>query len=335
MKRLIGTVMIGLLAMGAAGCSDSGGGGGKPADTTLFGMLHSVPDTEANRLSVLVYGNLARVRDGDSKGSGAADLKMLIDRTDGEVTLPSAIQNGIIQDEFRGFAGFDTRNIDAALEYGNLPDAVAVLAGHFDAGKVKKALASSPGGDGLQAESADGVERLGLANDVGNRSTIRSIGQQLEIAVDSTTLVWARTVEAVDQCLAVRATSGSLADDTAYGAVATVLDGAVVTSAQITAPSAGETWVLAGIGEVRKGKKSTLTVVLQYPDAASATDAVTAFRDHIDHDESLRTGDGWNDLVEITDLRNVGATMVATLTTERAGLGRSVILTGDNLLQFG
>lgn len=338
MKRLCGLALAGLMVVVAAGCGGSDESAGASRDS-LLAMLHSVPDEPANRSVPIVYGNLGRVRGGEKVSSAEDDISLLLDRSDGTFFLPSVIQAGITQPDFAKYAGFDTRSIQAALEYGSQPDMVAVLVGRFNVGKVKKGLKSSPGGDELRASTVDGLQRFGLGSgheiNPDNRSAIRNIGQGVEIAVDDTNLLWATTSVVLNACLAARSGTNSLADDEGYAAVARALDAAEVQTADLVSPAAGESWSVAGLGETRDSGSSVLTIVLHYGDEAAATAASGAFRTHLENDNSLRDGTPWADVLTIGEISTDGSTLIATLTTSRSGLGHSVLLTRDNLLQFG
>ncbi|MDO8390097.1 MAG: hypothetical protein Q7V57_06385 [Actinomycetota bacterium] len=338
MKRLLWPA-IAVLAMASPGCGGSEGGGASATRDSLLTMLHSVPDEPANRTVPLTYGNLGRVR-GDERGSSADDdISLLLELSNGSFFLPSVVQAGVTEPDFAKYAGFDTRNITAALQYGSEPDLVAVMVGRFDTGKVKKALKSSPGGDELRTSTVDGLQRFGLGSgheiNPDNRSAIRRIGQGVEIAVDESNLLWTTTTAVLNECLAARAGTTSLADDEDYAAVATALDEAGVQNADLVSRTSGEPWVVAGVGESRDGDRSALTVALQYADEAAAEAAVEAFRTHIEQGQSLRDGRPWSEVVSITDVRSDGALLIATLSTARTGLGHSVLITRDNLLQFG
>jgi len=339
MKRLCGHALVAFAVVAAAGCGGSDGGGASASKDSLSSMLHSVPDVAGNRTVPVVYGNLGRIRDGEKASSSDDDISLLLEQSDGTFFVPSVIRAGVTQSEFSKYAGFDTRNITAALEYGSTPDTVAVLVGRFDTGKVKKALKSSPGGDELRNSEVDGLQRFGLGSghDINpdNRSAIRQIGQGVEIAVDGSNLVWTTTSAVLGECLAARAGDSSLADDEGYAAVAKALDTAKVQTADLVSPTAGESWSVAGLGETRERGRSVLTIALQYADEATATAAVDKFRKHLDVDNSLRDGTPWADIVSVVEITADGATLIATLSTSRAGLGHTVLLTSDNLLQFG
>jgi len=338
MKRLCGLALAGL-ALTAAGCGGADGGEAGASKDSLSAMLRSVPDVAANRTVPVIYGNLGRIRDGEKVSSADDDISLLLENSDGTFFLPSVIQAGVTQPEFAKYAGFDTRNIEAALEYGSQPDLVAVLVGRFNTGKVKKALKESPGGDELRNSTVDGMQRFGLGSghDINpdNRSAIRRIGQGVEIAVDDTNLLWTTTSSVLGECMAARSGTSSLADDEGYAAVAKALDQAEVQTALLVTPTAGESWLVAGLGEVRERGTSVLTIALQYADEAEAAAAVEAFRTHLGTAASLRDGTPWADIVGVTEITSEGTTLIATLSTSRSGLGQSVLLTGDNLLQFG
>lgn len=336
MKRLL----VCLLLLGSAtACSsdakEAGGGTGRVVGLT--GLLARVPDTAASREHVIFYSDLARLRGGRHADSAADDLSLLGDASSRAFFLPSSLASGIGDPTFAEYTGFDTRDIDATLEFGVLPDGVSIVVGDVKAGSIKKGLLSSPGGDDLQSEKVDGVTFFALGDegsiDIEHRSVIRGLGQPLRMATDGNTLYWGRSRAAIDACVAAGGGT-SLADDANYSAVAARLDAAQVVNGALFSPRAGEPWTVGGLGEAFEGGTSTVTVVLQYGTPAMAAAAATAFTAHVQSDESLRTNGPWADIVTVTDAHADGTMMLATLASKQPGVAFDVLQAQDNLLQF-
>ena len=249
------------------------------------------------------------------------------------------MRSGIREPEFAQFAGFDTRQIAVALEYGVLPDTVAVLVGTMKSGAIQKGLEASPGGEATTKEQVGAVTYLSLgedgASDFGSVSPIRRVGQPLRLAIEGDTLYWGRTRASVEAAVgAVANAAPSLADDANYLAVAGALDAAKVANGILVAPEAAESWSLAGLGETFQGDASTVTVALLYATPAMATAAVAAFRAHIESGVSLVSSAPWSEVLTVVDISAAGPLMTATLTSKRPGLAANVVVTQDNLLQF-
>ncbi|MCE9621269.1 MAG: hypothetical protein K8R99_02870 [Actinomycetia bacterium] len=334
--------MVTALAAVAVGCGgdDKSGGSGSSSEATrsVLGLLGVVADNEANRSQPIVYGNLERARGGDNPGSFEDDVALLMEGTSNSLSLPRAISGGILEPEFAEFTGFDTREIEAFLDFGSQPDQVTALVGSFDAGDLESGLRSSPGGDALEEESIDGVTYMSLGADddvdFGAVSAVRRLGEPLRIAVDGDLLYWSRGRALVDACIAAASDAGpSLADDAAYAAVAGVLDAASVVTAELVPPWGGEGWAFAGLGEAFSGETSTLTIALSYSDAAAASAAVAAFRTQVESGVSL-AGSPWSEVLTATDIHAEGSLMIATLTSLNPGISHDLFLRQENLLQF-
>jgi hypothetical protein len=339
MKRLVAAVSF-VLLLSACGGSKGGGGSSSKIDShSIAGLLHSVPDTADNREQPVYYSNLSRVR-GSERASSLNDDVLLLDKgASHSLFLPNAISANVLRPEFAGFAGFDTRAIEAAFEFGVLPDSVAILVGTMKAGDIQKGLAAAPGGDQLLNENTGGVSYFSLGKDdvtdLKGISAVRPIGQPLRMALAGDLLYWGRTRASIDACVGAAAgSSKSLADDANYLATAQALDAAAVVNGILLSPAAGESWITAGLGETFQGASSTVTVALRYADPATATTAATAFRAHIEHDASLATDAPWAETLTVTDVRADGPLVVATLTSKNPGIATNVVLRQDNLLQF-
>ena len=322
-------------------CSDAkGGGSSSNTDSrSLVRLLRSVPDTAQNRGQPVYFINLSRLRGSEHPGSSNDDFSLLMDRSSRSVFLPDAIRTSVLKPEFAEFAGFDTRAIDASLEFGLLPDTVAVLVGTMKAGQIQQGLAASPGGDQLVKEETGGVSYFSLGKDgqtdLKSVSAIRRLGEPLRMALAADTLYWGRTRAAVDRCVAADGgREKSLANDANYLATGEALDAAKVINGIVMSPAAGEGWITAGLGETFQGKSSTVTVALRYADAATATNAATAFRAHVEHDSSLATRAPWAEMLSVTDVHTDGSLMVATLASKNPGVAVDVVFRKDNLLQF-
>ena len=334
--------MVPALVSLAAGCGSDGGGGGggatAEATASVLGLLAAVPDTEGTRGQPITYGNLARLRDGDTAGSLEDDVTLLIERSSNSVSLPRAVSNGILEPEFREFTGFDTRDIDAFIDFGSQLDQVAVIVGSVDVGDLESALRSSPSGDDLVTESIDDVTYLSLGAegeiDFEAVSAVRRLGESIRIAVDGAVLYWSRSRAVVDACVAATANgSASLADDAAFAAVATALDQAGVVTAQMVPPWSGEAWDVAGLGETFQGETSTVTIALHYADAAAATAAVAALGTHLQTGASL-AGTPWSEVLTATEIRADGQLLIATLKSLDPGITGEIYARQENLLQF-
>jgi len=336
MRRSLGLLALIMFAVGCGG--GSSGGGTDSATTSVLGLLGAVPDTEGNRSQPIFYGNLDRLRDGENADSLEADVTLLIERSSNAVGLPRTVRDGILEPEFREFTGFDTREIDAFIDFGSQPDQVAVIVGSIDAGDLEGGLRSSPGGGDLVQESVDGVTYLSLGPDgeidVAAVSAVRRLGEPVRIAVDGSVLRWSRDRALIDEGIAASADgAASLADDPAYSAVGAALDAASVAIAQLLPPWSGETWTVAGLGETFDGETSTLAVVLHYADAAAAAAAVDAFRSHVETGISLN-GTPWSEVLTATEIRADGSLLIATLVSLNPGISNEIYLRQENLLQF-
>lgn len=339
MKRVLAVASV-LLLMTACG-SDKGGGdaSSKEDSRTLVGLLRSVPDSAENRGHPVYYGDLSRLRGGDRPSLFRDDVALLTDRSSSSLFLPEVMRATVSEPEFAEFAGFDTRAVEATFEFGALPESVAVFVGTMKAADIEKGLAASPGGDQLVKKEKDRVNYLSIGEEgrteLKSISAIRRLGEPLRMAVAGDTLYWSRTSAAIDAAVACSGGKAkSLADDANYTAVAKTLDAADVVNGIVVSPSAGESWLVAGLGETFHDNASTLTVALQFADAATATSAATAFRAHVENDESLATSTPWAKSLIITDAHADGPLMVATLTSNKPGIAEKVVLTRDNLLQF-
>ncbi len=334
-------VMALLLAgVGCGGTSDESGGSGAPDEATLgvLGLLGVVADNEGNRSQPIFYGNLTRLRGGDKPSSLADDVALLMESSSNSLSLPRAVSGGILQPEFAEFTGFDSRDIDAFLDFGSQPDQVTALVGSFDVGDLESGLRRSPGGEALENETIDGVSYLSLGAqddvDFDAVSAVRRLGEPLRLAVDGELLYWSRDRALVDACLAAAGDAASLADDAAYASVAEVLDAASVVVAQLVPPWGGEGWNFAGLGETFEGETSTLTIALSYSDAAAAVAAVAAFRAQLETSVSLFDGTPWTEVLTASDVYAEGSLMIATLTSLNPGISNDIFMRQENLLQF-
>ncbi len=326
------------LLMVAPACS--GSESSPRGDGASFGgLLQAVPDTDAARRNPVYFGNLRALRDGEQAASSEDDLGLLFGRSGGMAFLPEVFRLGPNEPEFADYLGFDTRQIEAVLEFGTQPDSVALVVGTISAGAVEQGLQSSPGGDSLVKEKAGDVTLLSLGEDdtteFENVSPIRRVGQPLRMAVVGDMLYWGRTDDAVGSALdAADGSAPSLADDVNYSAVAQALDAAAVVNGIIVAPAAGERWSLAGLGETFQDDSSTVTIALLYANPTLAAAAVPALRTHLESATSLMSGEPWSQTLTVTEAVADGVLLRATLSSTRGGITSRVVLGQDNLLQF-
>lgn len=342
MKRVVVSLLMSMMAV--AGCGDdgeqSGNGGSAAADpASLLALLSSVPDTAGARFGGIFYGGLDRLRDGETAATAEDDVALLAATSPNAAFLASMMMNPPSDPEFAAMAGFDTRAVAASLQFGEIPDNGAVIAGSMDADDIEAALRTSPGGDALVVDDAEGVIRFSLGEEGGSSfleaSAVRRTGEALRMAVTDATLVWARSSALVDACLvAASGAAPSLADDVAYLGVATVLDAAAAHTAVLVSPRDGESWMMSGLGEAFVDGVNVLTVALHYADPAAATAAADAFRTHILDDSSAATGERWADSLIVIDTRIDGNTMVAVLAGAQPGFAISSVMRVDGLVQF-
>jgi len=338
MNRLA-VVVSSLVLLGACGTSEGPGGSKGSVGRTFAGLLRTVPDNAGTRTNAIFYANLDRLRDGEAPSSSDDDILLISERSSFAVFLPDPLRGGATRPGFAEYAGFDTRQVDAVLQYGAFPNLVGVFVGSMSAGKIGSGLAASPGGEELTKESADGVTYFSLGDDdttdISAVSPIRPIGQPVRLALAGDTLFWARTQASADAGVAASAgTEPSLADDANYLAVANALDTATVINGIIVSPRAGEGWTVAGLGEAFAADSSTITVALQYASPALAAAAVAAFRDQVRNGASSVTQEPWSSVLTITEVSADGSLMMATLTSTNPGFAAVVLLREDNLLQF-
>jgi hypothetical protein len=340
MNRVVaGTAIAGLLMMASA-CSDDSGSGGAvaPAARSLSAMLGWLPESLADSATTASFADLDELRGGSSAGSVEDDVRLLDERSGHGQVVPSAFSGSILEPEFAEYAGFDSRDIAAWVEAGALPDLVTVLVGRFDAGRIEKALRSSPGGDALVVQHDGDVVTFLLgeqgANDIASRSAIRPIGGALVLALSGNVLVWGSEAASVTASVSGHATGASMAGRAAVAAIAAVVEPASPDSGGFGTPTAGESWRLAGWGESYSDAGTTITLALYYPDAAAATAAATAFRAHVANDASAVDGTPWADVVTVVAAGADGVVMTATLTTTRSLLMQRNFQRLDNLLQF-
>lgn len=331
-----------MLVVGCGGDDEqaaSGGASTSADDASLLALLSSVPDSAGTRFGGIFYGSLDRLRDGETAATADADVALLSAISPNAVYLPSMMANAATDPEFAALAGFDTRSVAASLQFGEIPDDGAVIAGSMDADAMAAALRTSPGGDALIVSDADGVTRLELGDadsaSLRDASAVRRSGEPLRMALSDGQLLWTRSTELVDACLAAASGStASLADDAAYLHVATALDAADAHVAIMAAPRRGESWLLAGHGESFVDGVNVLTVALHYADPAAATAAEAAFRTHILDDSSPVTGQRWADSLIVTETRVEGSTMVAVLSGASPGFAYGSVMRQDGLVQF-
>jgi len=336
-------LVVSALLLVGVGCGDASNGDGNGAadgaTASVLGLLGVVPDTEGNRGQPIFYGNLNRLRDGDNADSLADDVTLLMDRSSNSFSLSRTVSNGILKPEFVEFTGFDTRDIDAFVDFGSQTDQVTAIVGSFDAGDLESGLRSSPGGDELVLETIDDVSYFALGRDdeidFAAVSAIRRLGEPLRIAVNGPVLFWSRSRALVDACVGAASDSTvSLADDAGYSSIAAALDAAAVVSALLLPPWGSESWTVAGLGESFHGETSTLTVSLHYADEAAAAAAVDAFRAHLETGVSLFNPTPWSEVLTATDIHAEGSQMFAALTSKNPGIATEIYLTQENLLQF-
>ncbi|MGB8858146.1 MAG: hypothetical protein WCC60_02770 [Ilumatobacteraceae bacterium] len=337
MKRVM--VVMSVLFVWIGACSDSKSSSSTKGDGPTFaGLLGAVPDTADTRARPVFYSNLRSLRDGERPKTFEDDVRLLFDKSSTRLFLPDAVGTGMLEPDFARYAGFDTRQIEASLEFGELPDNVAVLVGTMKAGEIRKGLAASPGGDQLVENSVDGVTYLSLGDDggdFGSVSPIRRIGQPLRMAIMGDTLYWGRTTPSVEACIAAAGDAApSLGDDSNYSAVAGALDKGGIVNGVLVAPAGGESWTLAGLGETFQGETSTVTIALQYATPAMAASAATAFKAHVENDQSLATARPWSAVLTVSAAAADGSLMIATLTSTKPGISSTVVVQQDNLLQF-
>lgn len=340
MRRL--TVAL-ACAVALAGCGwfggDDGNGKGGGGATSLSGMLTWVPDTPENRGHPIFYGNLARVRGGASSDSGGDDVALLLERSSQAVFMPSSPRSGLLEPEFAAYAGFDSRAMDAVMEFGLLPDHSQVFVGRFDTGAIESGLRSSPGGDQLAVTPAGDTTVFSLGSggsDVASTSPIRRLGEPLVFVADGKSLVWTRSGPLADNAWSAHNDGlTSLADDAQYASVATALDGKKIVNGVLLTAEKDQGWQVGGLGEVfDQDGGSTLYVVLAFPDETAAEQAVDRFRAHIENDKSAATGTPWASTLTVTEVVSEQRLLIATLQSTDAGVALNVVLREDNLLRF-
>ncbi|MCB0956596.1 MAG: hypothetical protein R2694_06335 [Ilumatobacteraceae bacterium] len=341
MRRLAGFLAAAVLVTGCGLFGDDGDGSGTaPERTSLAALLNFVPDTAVNRGHVIFYVDAAAVRAGTTSASGADDLQLLLDRSSNSIFMPTNVRDGILKPEWYGYAGFDSRNIDAAIEFGALPEDVEVLVGDFDVPSLESALRTSPGGDALASDDVNGTTYLSLGEGEGlsfdNVSAIRRVGQPLIWGVGDGSLVWARSRNGVDNAVVASGnSSGTLAQNEQYRSIADVLDQQQVAHAALVTGEATMRWQVAGMGETfTEGGGSTLVVVMSFGTDTAAAEAVDAFRAHIQNDTSSAVGSPWASTLTIQDVHADGRLVIATMTSTDAGIAMSVAIREDNLLAF-
>ena len=341
MRRLAGFLAAAVLVTGCGLFGDDGDGSGTaPERTSLAALLNFVPDTAVNRGHVIFYVDAAAVRAGTTSASGADDLQLLLDRSSNSIFMPTNVRDGILKPEWFGYAGFDTRNISAALEFGPPPDGVEVLAGDFDLTSLEAALRASPGGDSLTVDQTDGPAYLAVGEGEGlsfdEVSAIRRNGQPLIWAVGDGDLVWANSRQAVENAVAASGnTASTLAQNPQYRPIADILDQQQVAQATLLTGEATMRWQVAGMGETfTEGGGSTLFVVMVFETETAAAESVDAFRAHIENDRSSAVGAPWANTLTIQDVHADGRLVIATMASTDAGISISVAIREDNLLAF-
>ncbi len=329
------TAAIAMVAM--AGCGGSGDGGASD-DRSPSSLLSWVPSSVGASPGPVIFADLDGVRDGKSASSFEDDITLLDERSRRGPIMPLAFSGSILDPEFAEFAGFDTRNISAWAEAGSLPDVITVLVGRFDAGKIEKALRSSPGGEALDVQRDGDTVVMALGeegqSDFAAASPIRRTGGALVVGLVGDVLVWGSTEARVRAALAAHTDGTSLADAAATAALAAALTDASVMSGGVATPTGGESWEMVGFGESYSADLTTVTIVFRYASPAAAADAVGAFTAHVADDTSVVNEQPWAERLTLQSAVTDGNLMVATLTSE----GTAVVLRNlsqlDNLLVF-
>ncbi len=338
MKWARGLVAAGCVLALVSACSDDGSGAVAREQRTLSAMLTWFPAELTGTSSSIMFADLDGLRAGTTAASFEDDVRLLDERSGHGAVVPSVFSGSILDPEFAAYAGFDTRNIAAWVEVGQLPNRVTVLVGRFDDGAIEKALRSSPGSELIDVVREGGVTTFTIPTPAGLDlqavSPIRPTGGPLAVALAGNVLVWGNDAVVVAGCLAAASGAASVATMPLLADVAAALDAAAVTTGGVTVPFAGESWRLAGYGETRTDGVSTVTVALRYDTAEEASAAAVAFRDHIANDDSAADGEPWAATVTVADSHADGATMIATLSTDQAMLVLRNLQRLDNLLSF-
>lgn len=329
-------------------CADDGGGGGSGsggAADSFASLLGRVPDSAANRGSEIYFVNLDRIREGESAAdNGEDDLRILSNATSFSFRLPSRYSSCFVSEECVAELGFDTRSIDAGLEFGAIPELTEVLVGDFSASDVQRSLEASPGGDGTQATNIDGATVLSLGTegqvDIAGRSAFRPLGKAVAIGVGGPGLVSADSQAAVEAVLTLDR-GDSLAADPSYASVAGALDKAAVDYALITPSIEGATWLLGGMGEVvtadgdgTTSDPAVVTYVFVFADDASARAGAETFRTIVETGESLSLAMPWSDILTINESVVDGTLLVVTLRATDGGWWLQPLLREENLVVF-
>ena len=350
---------VAMLVVGA-GCDDGADGsqGGStdgsasvatgPISPSFVDMLRLVPDTPANRAILLDYVSFDRARGGEPAATAADDLQLLASNTAQHVQMPS-IGRGLEDPEFAAAAGFDTRQVAAALgQYAF--DGFVFLAGSMDPATVSAAVQASQTSEaGAPTVTVDGTYTIVAVGEEGSgslreMSVLRPSGEGLRWAIGNGALIAGVTDAQVRESRRSADSGTSLAYAVDYAAVATALDAAGAVNASIldeypqqqeaSGEAADEAWEVLGIGESFAGETSTVTLVFRYADAGTAADQMAAFPAHLDDVSAVR-GSPWSEAFTLEDIHADGLTVIATLHSTAPGGVRTALMQRDNLFTFG
>jgi len=346
MKRLVPVVAaVALLASCGGDSNGSSGGSAAAAPTSLVGLLQRVPDSAVARDSEIYYFNFDRIRaDAPDAADAVSDLINLSEASSMQANLPLRYSRCLPSEECIAELGFDTRSIDAFIEFGGPPDRTEVLVGEFSLAAVQAALETSPGGTDARVSAIDGATLVSVGAEgqttIQDRSAYRPLGNSVTVGVGEPWLVSADRQAQVEQVFALE-TDQSLAADDAYAAVAAALDAAKVDYAVITPTIAGATWLLGGFGEVvtadddgNTPDPTVVTYAFVFADEASAQAGAAAFRRIVETGESSSLGMAWSDALTVSSSSVDGAVLVVTMQATNPGWWNQPLLRQDNLLVF-
>ncbi|HAP77653.1 MAG TPA: hypothetical protein DCR14_16430 [Acidimicrobiaceae bacterium] len=342
-------VLVGLVAAAPVACSDDGdgggGAGGSAPPTSLTGLLGLVPDTAAVRGAEIYYTSFERVRTGlPAAASAIDDLINLNNASSFQASVPIRYGRCISSDQCLPELGWDTRSVEAWIEFGEVSERTEALVGSFSPADIESAIRNGPAGSSVQTTSIDGATVFSIGTEgeteITERSGYSQIGRGVTVAVNDSLLVSA-DFRADAEGVLTGSASPSLAQDPNYAAVAAALDTASVDQAVITPAFRDASWQLAGFGEAVTADDDSgtpdpavVTYVFVFADNAAAQAGEAEFRSIVETGTSDARGVAWSERLTITSSSVDGNVVVVTMQADSAGWWIDPLRLADNLVVF-
>lgn len=334
-RKIAALLTTTLLSVVPVACGDDQGG----AEGSLQAMLGLVPDTEQAR-ALVMYGNLARLRDQPTDRKAAAESTWLLAESKGSYFVSSPVGQRIGEDDFEASVGFGLSDLDASIQAGQPPELLSVFVGRIDPAKVDKALAGRFR-KGTHGAAVTYQKGRGDAMDLKARGPLSPVGTGLRLSVADGRFSISDSDHGLTSLLeAADDAAPSLADDEQIAEVAAIVDRAEAFNAillgdptrftggaeaftgpaatpelvqrlheEIEAGRAGlEPWQVAAAADVQGG----LLLVLSHADHDVAAQNAERIRRIAAEGMSMAAGQPWSTMLKTKSIDVAGSVVIAT-----------------------